>query len=81
MVNRGSDTFVWGVRWETVDRQGDAPLFRGALPEIYPSLGDAQQAQQRLDREEPLRADPEVGGEPRRVRYEVYARQPDAPAP
>jgi hypothetical protein len=75
-VNRGSDTFVWGVRWETVERQGDSPLYAGVLPEIYPSLGDAQQAQQRLDREQPHRADPEIGGQTRRVRYQVYARQP-----
>jgi hypothetical protein len=78
-MNRGSDTFVWGVRWETVERRGDTPLYGAALPDIYPSLSAAQEAQQRLDREQPLRPDPETGGEPRRVRYEVYARQPDAP--
>ncbi len=78
-MNRGSDTFVWGVRWETVERRDDIPLYGALLPEIYPSLGDAQRAQHRFDRELPLRADPESGGEPRRVRYVVYARQPDAP--
>ena len=78
-MKRGSDTFVWGVRWETVERQGDTPLYGAVLPDLYPSLGDAQQAQQRFDREQPLRADPEIGGEPRPVRYEVYARQPDSP--
>lgn len=77
-MNRGSDSFVWALRWETVERQGDAPLFGAPLPDVYPSLRDAQRAQQRLEKEQPLRADPEVGGAVRRVRYLVWARQPDA---
>ena len=31
-MNRGSDSFVWGIRWETVDREDDTPIFGDSFP-------------------------------------------------
>ena len=72
----GSDSFVWKIRWETIERSGDAPLYGALLPDTYPSLADAQREQQRLEREQPIRSDPIHGGEPRPVHYAVAARNP-----
>jgi hypothetical protein len=74
-VTRGSDSFVWGVRWETIEQFDGQPLYAVLLPEIYPSLGDAQRVQQRLTEMRPLQPHPVIGGEPRPVRYVVFARQ------
>jgi hypothetical protein len=73
-MNRGSDSFVWGIRWETVDSQDD-PLITGAqVPGMYATLRDAQREQRRLEQQQPTRPDPLGGMEPRPVHYRIYAR-------
>lgn len=73
-MNRGSDSFLWGLRWETVDRQGNTPCFGALMPYCYATLDEARNELRRLQREEPLQANPLVGGDLRRVRYFLIAR-------
>ncbi len=37
-MNRGSDSFVWGIRWETVDTEDDALVTGAQLPGMYATL-------------------------------------------
>jgi hypothetical protein len=76
-MKRGSDSFLWGIRWETIQRRGNAPLFGALLPGSYATLDDAKREQHRLEREQPMQPNPFAGGEPRPVRYLLFARRPD----
>ena len=73
-MNRGSDSFVWGIRWETVDSEDDTPIMGAQLPGMYATLRDAQREQRRLEQEQPMLPDPLGGLEPRPVHYLIYAR-------
>ena len=77
-MNRGSDSFVWGIRWETVNREDDTPIFGGQFPGMYATLRDAQREQRRLGQEKPTLPDPLGGEEPRTVHYLIFARDDDA---
>jgi hypothetical protein len=72
-MNRGSDSFVWGIRWETIDEEDDTPIFGAPLPGVYATLGDAQREQRRLEEEQPTRPDPLGGLESRLVHYRIFA--------
>jgi hypothetical protein len=75
MVSRGSDSFVWGIRWQTVGREDHAPITGAELPGIYPSLGEAQRVQRQLEEQQPMQVNPLGGVERRRVHYVIFARQ------
>jgi hypothetical protein len=77
MTTRGSDSFSWGVRWETIEQHDGQPLAGGLLPEVYATLGDAQREQQRLTSTQSVLADPSGWGEPQPVRYVLFARRPE----
>ncbi len=76
-MNRGSDSFVWGIRWETVDSDDDTMIIGAQLPGMYATLRDAQREQRRLEEEQPTQPDPLGGLEPRLVHYRIYARDDD----
>jgi hypothetical protein len=73
-MSRGSDSFVWGIRWETVDSEDDTLVTGAQLPGMYATLRDAQREQRRLEEEQPTQPDPLGGLEPRPVHYLIYAR-------
>lgn len=77
MTARGSDSFSWGVRWETIEQDDGQPLASGLLPETYATLSDAQREQQRLSVVQSCLPDLFGAGEPQPVRYVLFARRPD----
>jgi hypothetical protein len=76
-MSRVSESFVWGIRWETVERAAGAPLFGGVMPETYPSLRAARRELRRLARSQPARPNPFRGGVRKPVLYVVFARRED----
>jgi hypothetical protein len=77
MTSRGSDSFLWGIRWETIEQIDGQPTCGGLLPEVFATIGEAQQEQQRLTITQPMLADPSGWGEPQPVRYLLFVRRPD----
>jgi hypothetical protein len=75
MTSRGSDSFLWGVRWETVEQRDGQPVCGGLLPAVFATFGEAQREQQRLMISQPMLADPVGWGEPQPVRYLLFARR------
>lgn len=76
-MNRGSDSFTWGIRWETIERHAGEPLYGALLPETYPSLGDAQRQLRVLAETQPELPNPAGGAGSLLVRYVVFARHPE----
>lgn len=74
-MDRGSDSFLWGVRWETIEHHGNAPLFGALMPYCYATLDEARHELRRLQQEQPTQINPLLGGEPRDVRYFLIARR------
>jgi hypothetical protein len=75
MTTRGSDSFSWGVRWETVEQHNGQPLAGGILPDIFATLWEAQREQQRLATTQSVLSDPAGWGVPHPVRYKLFARR------
>jgi hypothetical protein len=74
-MSRVSDSFLWGIRWETVERLEGTPFYGALMPETYPSLRAARRAQRRLEQTRPARSTPFRAGVLRPVRYVVFARR------
>jgi hypothetical protein len=79
-MRRDSASFAWGIRWETVERPGGAPLFQSSVPELFQTRRQARWRQRWLAAAEPLRSNPNGGLDRRRVRYIVFARPDDGRA-
>ena len=77
MTSRGSDSFLWGVRWETIEQRDGQPVCGGLLPGVFATFGDAQREQQRLMTTQPMLTDPAGWGEAQPVRYMLFARRSD----
>jgi hypothetical protein len=76
-MSRVSESFVWGIRWETVERPGGTPLYGGLMPEAYPACAPPDANQRRQARAQPARPNPFRGGLRKPVRYVVFARRED----
>jgi hypothetical protein len=76
-MSRVSESFVWGIRWETLERPDGTPLYGGVMPETYPTLRAARRDQRRLARTQPARPNPFRGGVRKPVQYVVFVRRED----
>ena len=75
---RTSTALAWCIRWETIERVGDQPLFDGELPEPFDSHRTAEVERQRLTEGHPRRPrSPFAGGDSQPVQYFVFARRLD----
>jgi hypothetical protein len=74
-MSRPSDSFTWGIRWETVECPSGRPLYGATMPDAYHTRREARWRQRWLATSHPWLANPQGGVERRPVRYILFARR------